>query len=54
MENNLFLAYDEGMACIVAALKPDDKVGLFGEQINYLALTLITPLGAYYHDVRHA
>jgi hypothetical protein len=53
VKNNLFLAYDKGMTCIIAALKPYDKVGLLGEQINDLTLSLITPLGAYHHDVCH-
>jgi hypothetical protein len=41
------------MACVIAALKPYDKVGLLGEKINDLTLSLITPLGAYHHDVCH-
>jgi hypothetical protein len=38
---------------IVAALKAHDGVDLLGEQVGDLALTLVAPLGAHYHDAWH-
>jgi hypothetical protein len=41
------------MAGIVAALEPDDDVGLLGEPINDLAFALIAPLRANHDDICH-
>ena len=39
---------------VVAALEAHDRVGLLGEQVGDLALALVAPLGADYHDSGHA
>ena len=48
---------DEGVempvAGVVAALEPDDEVGLLGEQVHDLPLPLVAPLGAHDHQTRH-
>ena len=43
----------EGMTGIVPALEAHDDVGTLREPVHDLALALVTPLGADYHDVRH-
>ena len=49
----LALAHDR-VPGVVAALKAHDRVGLLGEQVGDLPLSLIAPLGADYHDSGHA
>ncbi len=45
---------DEGVTGIVAALETHHGIGLLGEQIDDLALALVTPLGANdYHVLAH-
>ncbi len=53
VEYNLLVSHHQGMACIIAALEPDDKVGLFRKEVYDLALAFISPLGAYYHYICH-
>jgi hypothetical protein len=51
---HLAVAHD-GVAGVVPALEADDEVGLLGEQVGHLALSLVAPLSAHYdqswHDV---
>jgi hypothetical protein len=39
------------VASIMAALKTYDALGMIGQPINDLPLTLITPLGANHDDI---
>ena len=48
------LAAHDRVAGVVAALEAHDRVGLLGEQVGDLALALVAPLGADYHDPWHA
>jgi acetyl-CoA acetyltransferase len=51
---DVLLAVDhQGMAGIVAALEADHVVRVPGQQIDDLALALITPLGADHHHTGH-
>jgi probable phosphoglycerate mutase len=49
-----FLADDDGVAGVVAALVADHDLHLLGEQIGQLALALVAPLGADDHGTGHA
>ena len=49
MENELLLAYDHGVPCIVPALIPGHELGLFRKDIYELPLALVPPLRAYYY-----
>ncbi len=49
MEDELVSIHDQGVACVVSALKPYDHIGVFGEDIYYLALALVAPLGTDNH-----
>ena len=53
VENMLLPVYDQRVAGIVSALKPDDEIRLFSKQIDNLALTFIAPLSAHYDYIRH-
>ena len=44
---------DDGVAGVVAALGPDDDVGTTGQQVDDLALTLVTPLATNNGENRH-
>ena len=44
------LAAHDRVPGVVAALKAHDGVGVLGEQVGDLALALVAPLGADYHD----
>ncbi len=50
----LLAAADDRVAGVVAALEADDGVCVLGEQVGDLALALVAPLGAHYHDAWHA
>jgi len=41
------------VAGIVAALKAHDDIGLLRQPVDDLAFTLVAPLGANHHDIRH-
>ena len=41
----------QGVARVVAALKPHHVLRGFGEPVHQLALALVTPLGAHHHHV---
>ena len=45
---------DDSMACIVAALSSYYDVGVFGEVVNDLAFSFITPLEAVNYCVHEA
>ncbi len=51
VQHGLLTVDDQGMSGIVAALVTHDRSRLIGQQIDDLALALITPLGAQDHDV---
>ena len=52
VENELVPAHHQGMPGVVAPLVTHHDLGLFGQKINDLPFTLITPLGAYHYYVR--
>src|SRR5690606_11993869 len=51
MQDGLLAIDDQRMPCVVATLVTHYRSRLVGQQINDLALALITPLGAQDHDV---
>ena len=53
MELELLAVADDRVAGVVAALKAHDHVGLLGEQVGDLSLSLVAPLGADDHDSWH-
>jgi hypothetical protein len=42
---------DQGVACVVAALKAHHTSGGFGQPIDQFAFAFVTPLGADHDDV---
>ena len=46
VQDGLFVADDQGVAGVVPALEAHHRGGVLGEQIDDLALALVTPLGA--------
>src|SRR5512143_4037755 len=52
-KNKLSVTYAYGMACVVPALVPGDEVEMRRKNIDNLALTFVTPLGAHNDDVFH-
>jgi hypothetical protein len=46
MQDRFFAFHDQGMTSIMPALKAQNGGDRFGEQINNLALTFITPKGS--------
>ena len=52
-EDRLLAAHHEGVPGVVPALETDDHLGVLGEQVDDLALSLVAPLGTDHHDVRH-
>jgi hypothetical protein len=53
MQDKLFFIETNGVPCIMASLIPGHYINILGEQINDLALALITPLHPYYNHNRH-
>ena len=51
MEDEFFAVYHYSMAGVIAALISYDKIRRFGENIDYLALSFVPPLGADYNNV---
>ena len=51
--DKLFAIHNHGVAGVVATLEPDHHVGVSGQKINDFSFSLITPLGAYNHDICH-
>ena len=49
----LFGAYHNGMACVVAALRTNNQIGLGREDINVLALAFVAPLSTKNNFTRH-
>jgi hypothetical protein len=39
------------VARIMSALKTDNRMDLFGQQVNQFALAFIAPLGTYDYDI---
>ena len=52
-ENELSVAYANGMARVVAALIASDDVEMRRKYVDDLALAFVAPLGAHYNDVLH-
>ena len=53
MTDELLTIYHHRVTCIVSTLKPDYNIGNIREQIDNFPLTLIPPLGSYYHGCGH-
>jgi hypothetical protein len=53
MNDRFFLADNQRMASIIAALKSDTDICMGGKAVNDLPFSLITPLGANNHQARH-
>src|SRR5687767_3857909 len=53
MENGFFAVDDQGVACIIAALKPHDDIRFVGEKVDHFPLAFIPPLGPDDRDVCH-
>ena len=51
MQDGLVALDDQRVAGVVAALKTDDEIGEFGEDVDDLAFAFIAPLGADHDDV---
>ena len=51
MKNSFFTTNNQRMAARCVPLKAHHCVGLLRQQVNDLALALITPLGAEYDDI---
>jgi hypothetical protein len=41
------------MAGVVAPLKSNHHVGMFGQQVNYFTLAFVPPLGSDNYDICH-
>src|SRR5215470_17324981 len=54
LQDELFLANEDGMAGIMAALISRDNVEALGEQIHNFTFALVAPLRAKDDDVAHA
>ena len=57
MQDRLFSVDDEGVAGIIAALKSDYDIRVLGEEVDDLALALISPLSSddsYVGHVSHS
>ena len=52
-EDRLLAADHEGVPRVVPSLETNDHLGVLGEQVDDLALSLVAPLGTDHHDVRH-
>lgn len=52
-EDELSVAYADGMARVVAALIAGDDVEMRREYVDDLTLAFVAPLGAHYNDVFH-
>jgi len=53
VQDGLLSLDHEGVPGIVAALKADNRVGVFGVEIDDLPLAFIAPLGSDHNDVGH-
>ncbi len=54
MQHGFAAADHQRMACVVTSLEAHDMRGLFGQQVDDLALAFITPLGAQnYYTLAH-
>jgi len=53
MADEFFTIHDHCMPGIVAALKPNNDIGVFGKQINYFAFAFIPPLGSDDYYIGH-
>src|SRR5690606_4261036 len=51
VQYRLLAVDDQRMTCVVSSLEAHDHTNLLGQQINDLALSLVTPLGAQNDDV---
>ena len=53
MEDEFLSVHDDRMACVVAALETDDRIGVLAEDVDDLSFSLVTPLGADYYSTWH-
>src|SRR5207302_3493787 len=53
VQHVFFLAQNDGVPRVVAALRADDDVRIFGQKINDLALAFVAPLSADENRVGH-
>jgi hypothetical protein len=53
MAYKLFAGDHHGMAGVVAPLKSNHQVGMFGQQVNYFTLAFVPPLGSDNYDICH-
>ncbi len=51
MQHRLLAVDDQGVAGIVAALETHHRRRPVGQQVDDLALTFVTPLGADHYDI---
>jgi hypothetical protein len=54
MQDVLFVFYLYGMTGIVSSLETGHHVGTFCEQVDNLAFSLVTPLGADNYYISHS
>jgi hypothetical protein len=50
VQNRLLAIYHQGVSCFMPALETHHGIGVLAQQINYLSLALITPLGAQHNN----
>jgi hypothetical protein len=53
VQYELLAFYHDRMACVVPALITCHQMGALGQDIDNLALALVTPLGSDYNRCRH-
>ena len=54
VQRQLLLAMDDRVACVVAALEAHDVVVVARDEVGYLALAFVAPLGAHQHCGWHS
>jgi hypothetical protein len=54
VKDELLPVHYKGMTRVVPPLEANDIVCLFGQQIDNLSLTFISPLGSNHHYIGHA
>ena len=54
MENVFFLADENGVAGVIAALGAHDDIGLLGEHVDDFTFAFVTPLGAHKDRIGHS
>jgi hypothetical protein len=49
-QRGLYSTYNDRMPSVVSSLEANYPIGPFGQYVDYLALSFVTPLGAYDYD----